>query len=252
MRSFKRWNFNLAVVINVLSLYKGGGVIFYRKRTGGFTLIELIVVLVIIGIISGVVMVRYTSSLDSIRFRKTMTELVFSLRESRIKAMATGEPVNVIFDLHGGFCWDNDRKVFKLYPEIEIFTDKIDAREEPTRTIVFYPGGMASEEKLGFVCDKMVIVLHVEPLGGLAYYKVGEEMEEAYRYARIGGILSDEEILERVDAYEALDKNLYGLLVKDTRKTEAMSFNKGGDVESKNYVEEVPVLNEEEEAGEEE
>ena len=239
------------MVIHELSLYKGGGVIFYRKRTGGFTLIELIVVLVIIGIISGVVAVRYTSSLDSIRFRKTMTELVFFLRESRIKAMATGEPVSVIFDLHGGFCWDNDRKVFKLYPEIEIFTDKIDVREEPTRTIVFYPGGMASEEKLGFGCDKMVIVLHVAPLGGLAYYKVGEDMEEAYRYARIGGILSDEDIAERINDYETLDKNLYGLLVKDTRKTEAMPLNKGGDVESKDYVEEDTVLDEEAEEEEE-
>lgn len=173
-----------------------------------------------------------------------MTELVFFLRESRIKAMATGEPVNVIFDLHGGFCWDNDRKVFKLYPEIEIFTDRIDVREEPTRTIVFYPGGMASEEKLGFVCDKMVIVLHVAPLGGLAYCKVGEDMEEAYRYARIGGILSDEEIAERINNYEILDKNLYGLLVKDTRKTEAMPLNKGGEVESEDYVEEDTVLDE--------
>lgn len=222
----------------------GRNKISVSKRINGFTLIELIVVLVIIGIISGVVAVRYTSSLDSIRFRKTMTELVFFLRESRIKAMATGEPVNVIFDLHGGFCWDNDRKVFKLYPEIEIFTDKIDVREEPTRTIVFYPGGMASEEKLGFVCDKMVIVLHVAPLGGLAYCKFGEDMEEAYRYARIGGILSDEEIAERINNYEILDKNLYGLLVKDTRKTEAMPLNKGGEVESEDYVEEDTVLDE--------
>ncbi|HHT9106738.1 MAG TPA: prepilin-type N-terminal cleavage/methylation domain-containing protein, partial [Candidatus Wujingus californicus] len=118
----------------------GRNKISVSKRINGFTLIELIVVLLIIGIISGVVAVRYTGSLDSIRFRKTMTELVFFLRESRIKAMAAGEPVNVIFDLHGGFCWDNDRNVFKLYPEIEIFTDKIDVREEPTRTIVFYPG----------------------------------------------------------------------------------------------------------------
>ena len=216
----------------------GRNKISVSKRINGFTLIELIVVLVIMGIISGVVAVRYTSSLDSIRFRKTMTELVFFLRESRIKAMATGEPVSVIFDLHGGFCWDNDRKVFKLYPEIEIFTDKIDVREEPTRTIVFYPGGMASEEKLGFVCDKMVIVLHVAPLGGLSYYKVGEYMEEAYRYTRIGGILSDEDIAERIYNYEILDKNLYGLLVKETRKTEAMPLNKGGDVESKDYDEE--------------
>lgn len=226
------------MVIVDQALYKGREIIFYTKRTGGFTLIELIVVLLIIGIISGVVVVRYTGSLDSVRFRKTMTELVFFLRESRIKAMATGEPVSVIFDLHGGFCWDNNRKVFKLYPEIEIFTDRTDLMEEQTRTIVFYPGGTASEGKLGFVCDKMVIVLHVAPLGGLSYYKVGEDMEEAYRYARISGILSDEEIGERIDAYEALDKNLYGLLSRDTRKTGAMPLNKGGGVESEDYADE--------------
>ncbi len=177
-----------------------------------------------------------------------MTELVFFLRESRIKAMATGEPVSVLIDLHGGFCWDSDsEEFFKLYPEIEIFTDKIDAREEQTRKIVFYPGGMASEEKLGFVCDKMVIVLHVVPLGGLAYYKIGEDMKEEYRYARIGGILSDEEIEERIYNYERLDKNLYGQLVRDARKTEVLTLNKGSDVESEDYVEEDTVPDDDEE-----
>lgn len=176
------------------------------RRKQGFTLIELIVVLVVMGIIAGVAVPRFTGSFDSIRFRKTMNELVYFLREARIRAMSNAEAVNVVFNLHGGYCWSEDKKIFKLPNDIEIFTDKIELKDDQTRTLTFFPNGTALEEKIGFICDNaMVAVLHVESLGGMAYYKVGEEMEQVVRYARDAEIPDEEEIKKDIDKSKESD-----------------------------------------------
>ena len=176
------------------------------RKKQGFTLLELIVVLVIIGIIAGVAVPRFTGSFDSIRFRKTMNELVYFLREARIKAMSSAEATNVVFDFRGGYCYNEDKRIFIMPREIEAFTDKFEAKDEQTRIFMFYPNGTALEDKLGFVCDNMVAVLHVEPLGGMAYCKINEEMEQVVRYARNEEAPDEEEIKKDIDKSKDSDK----------------------------------------------
>ncbi|MCC6324985.1 MAG: type II secretion system GspH family protein [Candidatus Brocadia sp.] len=172
----------------------------------GFTLIELIVVLAIIGIVAGVTIPRYAGSFDSIRFRQSMSDLVSFLRDARIKAMGTAGVYHVTLDLHRGFCWNDDKKILILPKNIEIFTDKIEAQNEHTKIFAFFPNGMALDVKLGFLCDTMVAVLRVEPLGGLAYYRMDETMEQVVRYTRDETELKVGELEKDIDILKDSDK----------------------------------------------
>ena len=71
------------------------------RKKQGLHLLELIVVLVIIGIVAAVAVPRFTGSLDSVRFRKTMNELVYFLREAR-KAMSSLRRPMLFFDFREG------------------------------------------------------------------------------------------------------------------------------------------------------
>ena len=86
----------------------------------------------------------------------------------------------------GGYCWNEDKRIFIMPRETEVFTDKFEARDEQTRILRFTQMGPPWKINWGFVCDNMIAVLHVEPLGGMAYYKINEEMEQVVRYARDG------------------------------------------------------------------
>jgi hypothetical protein len=137
-----------------------------------------------------------------------MSELVSFLREARIEAISNGRTTQVTLDLYKGICWNDNGRILRILPEIEIFTDKIEARDEQIKVFEFYSNGTAQEVKLGFIYDKMIAILYIEPLGGLVYFRINEEMDQTVRYTRSSDVLSDEEIKKiiTIDKKEDFDK----------------------------------------------
>ena len=152
------------------------------QNPAGFTLIEIIIVLVIIGIIAGVTIPRFAGSFETIKFRKAMSDIVSFLRESRIAAMSTGKAKTVTIDLRKGFFWNDDKRILILPPQMETFTDKADAG-----------------------CNQDVHQIN-NPLGGVVYYKVDDDMAMGVMYPRVKEPLSSEEIKKGIDKLTVSDK----------------------------------------------
>jgi type II secretion system protein H len=72
-----------------------------RRAKGGFTLVELLVVLVIMVVMSGVVTVAMGPSLRDARMRSACRMVVSSLNYARSYAATSGKPARVIFDNKG-------------------------------------------------------------------------------------------------------------------------------------------------------
>ncbi|HHT9109873.1 MAG TPA: pilus assembly FimT family protein [Candidatus Brocadiaceae bacterium] len=161
-------------------------IISKRFCTMGFTLIELIIVMVIIGIAAGVGVPKYISSLETFKFRNTLNEVSSFLREERLRAISMSKTTSVAFNLQNGRCWNEEKKTIFLPLEIELSAYKTEMYSDikKEKEIKFYPNGTATEERIGFSCNKMTSVLHVEPLGGLVYFRTDEDIGQFTRCPR--------------------------------------------------------------------
>ena len=63
------------------------------RPSGGFTLIEMLVVLAIAGLIAGITFPRAQNAMTGMEFRRGAGQVVEGLRTARAEAIRTGEPV---------------------------------------------------------------------------------------------------------------------------------------------------------------
>lgn len=69
------------------------------RTQGGFTLLEMLVVIVLIAVAVGLVSYGITRGLDNVRAREAARTLALTLRGARTQAMTSGQPASVNFDL---------------------------------------------------------------------------------------------------------------------------------------------------------
>jgi general secretion pathway protein H len=124
----------------------------------GFTLLEIIIIMLIVGMMATIIAPAVRSGIDSLHFRTSIKQLMAILRYCRSKAISTKKEKTVEIDLDEGIYKivgdvlpedgeDKKSSLMGSLPEGAIFTEWETPYESETtdiQTITFYPKGNAS------------------------------------------------------------------------------------------------------------
>jgi general secretion pathway protein H len=110
-------------------------------RARGFTLFELLVVIVLIGISVGLVGFGVGKGLHSASERRALSEVVQALRAARVQAIVTGQPAQTRFDLKDGRFQGPLQKVRHLPGDMHVQLQTADGLGS---AFEFYPDGGSS------------------------------------------------------------------------------------------------------------
>ncbi|MFA6498896.1 MAG: prepilin-type N-terminal cleavage/methylation domain-containing protein [Desulfurivibrionaceae bacterium] len=134
--------------------------IFDRR---GFSLLELIMVLALLGIMAGVVAPATGRFLDKLSFRKQTAALVAGTRYARLMAVGKGRPVEMRFDGQAHLLSFSGAVEEKK--EIELSEGAVfELRPE---TLVFYPDGLATPGRMVSRSDRRFQEFLIDPLTGI-------------------------------------------------------------------------------------
>ncbi|WP_110686765.1 GspH/FimT family pseudopilin [Salinicola aestuarinus] len=108
---------------------------------GGFTLLELLVVIVLVGVAASILAVGIGRGMHAAEERRTLADLVSGLRGARVEAITGGSPVQARFDLAGR------RLEVAGQPTVtwpEAFELHLHTARELGAAFAFYPDGASS------------------------------------------------------------------------------------------------------------
>ncbi len=144
----------------------------HRRAQGGFTLLELIVVLFLAGLVAALVAPSFTGTLDSSRLRSGAAEVRSVLNLARTLAASGSRHRDVAFDIgKGEYAVLGEARTYLLPEGVRIESALVGGAvvEEETFRVRFFPDGSAEEAEI--VVSSMSggrFRVTVEPLTGIA------------------------------------------------------------------------------------
>jgi general secretion pathway protein H len=137
----------------------------------GFTLVELLVVLALIAVISGVSALRIGATQDSRRATEAAGLVASTLRQLRLVAIQTGTPVAMPLAASQQGLLLKEPVELRIGPDVTILAESgrqgRAARPEEPATIVFLPDGRSSGGNLRIKVGEVVRTIRVNWLTGL-------------------------------------------------------------------------------------
>lgn len=134
----------------------------------GFTLLEVLVVLVIIAMATTLAAMAFSGGLDGMRLRSSSKEIAAQLRYTRTQAIATGQPQRFSIDPQG-HRWQGPGKRHGKIPQA-LGVDFIGAREAQPRAgaggILFFPDGASTGGRVQLSVKRAVWRIDVAWLTG--------------------------------------------------------------------------------------
>jgi type II secretion system protein H len=129
----------------------------------GFSLLELIMVLAVLGIMAGVVAPATGRFLDKLSFRRQTAALVAGTRYARLMAVGKGRPVAMRFD--GQAHQLSFSGAVEETKEIEL-SEGVEFVLRP-ETLVFYPDGLATPGRMLARSGSRSQEFRIDPLTGI-------------------------------------------------------------------------------------
>ena len=146
------------------------------KTSSGFSLIELMVVLIILALTAGLVIPRMGAGWRNMEDRDFLQEFVRTLKRARLIAMSSGDIVE--FRISGGErLYDLRNPPQKpIPPNVDIFADNLPVDPEThDNMILFYPDGSLIGNDVEIVFDhERAFRIYVNPLFGSVHWSRAE------------------------------------------------------------------------------
>ena len=135
-----------------------------EQHNKGFSLFELLLVLLLMGILAGIAMPATGKILDSLAFRKKASNISAVLRYARIMAISKGKEVLLTRS-------EDDLHALQLSgPVDEIKNLGFDTEDQlfmEPEALVFLPEGHATPAVITYVSGKRKQIIRVDPLTGM-------------------------------------------------------------------------------------
>lgn len=135
-----------------------------RTRQGGFTLIEMLVVLSVLGLALGMIALRNPAVPSSVVLRATAQTFASALREARGIALARNQAESFVLDLDQRRFGPQHGTWHPLPTAVDVLAEV--SRSPRGSTVLFYPDGSSSPARFVFLLSDQGIDVVVEWING--------------------------------------------------------------------------------------